>query len=384
MADTFEDPAFPRDIYSLAWQRNPQAAFIGQQRAIFESSHPRGSLDVAQEAIDSALTIEPENGTLHHTRSQVLRRRAQQAPSDFAKTTLRSQARAALNNVPNQSDTYVLGARVRIRVDEVVDAVKRLRAAPSDGRQDELATAVDEAERAIARATNHHPSDPDLLQAEARLREELGDTDEAVQLLQKAWEKMPRGSGVAMRLARKYVDQHDPDRALRTLEEAISRDPRDRSLNLMAANILFTRSRDLNDPKAKSYLVASFVEGDREHWGRFLRAAHAYAAGEYSESKRLFEDLEGRAPQSFRPQLGQDHEWLTQALRDRRGRVAKSFGSYFLITPELARLGIRCYLPIILQSPRSRFAHARRSPAAIVGTQTQHVRRSGLRWLMPD
>lgn len=116
MADTFEDPAFPRDIYSLAWQRNPQAAFIGQQRAIFESSHPRGSLDVAQEAIDSALTIEPENGTLHHTRSQVLRRRAQQAPSDFAKTTLRSQARAALNNVPNQSDTYVLGARVRIRV----------------------------------------------------------------------------------------------------------------------------------------------------------------------------------------------------------------------------------------------------------------------------
>lgn len=340
MADTFEDPDLPRDIYVLAWHRNPHAAFIGQQRAIFESTHPRGRLDAAQEAIDSALKIEPENGTLHHTRSQVLRRRAQQAPSDFAKTTLRSQARAALNNVPNQSDTYVLGARARIRVDEVADAVMRLRTAPSEGRQDELAAAVDEAERAIARATNHHPGDPELLQAEARLREELGDTDEAVQLLQKAWEKMPRGSGVAMRLARRYVDQQDPDRALRTLEEAISRNPRDRSLNLMVANILFSRSGDVNDPKAKSYLVASFVEGDREHWGRFLRAAHAYATAEYAESKRLFDDLERRAPQSFRPQLGRDHEWLTQALRDRRGRVAKSFGSYFLITPELGPDGL--------------------------------------------
>jgi hypothetical protein len=108
----------------------------------------------------------------------------------------------------------------------------------------------------------------------------------------------------------------------------------------MIANILFTRSGDINDPKAKSYLVASFVEGDREHWGRFLRAAHAYATGEYSESKRLFEDLDRRAPQSFRPQLGRDYEWLTQALRDRQGRVAKSFGSFFLITPEIGPDGL--------------------------------------------
>ena len=100
----------------------------------------------------------------------------------------------------------------------------------------------------------HHPSDPELLQAEARLREELGDTDEAVQLLQKAWEKMPRGSGVAMRLARRYVDRDDPDKALRTLEEAISRDPRDRSLNRMVANILFAQSGDMNDPEGKELI----------------------------------------------------------------------------------------------------------------------------------
>jgi tetratricopeptide (TPR) repeat protein len=238
-----------------------------------------------------------------------------------------------LGKVPNQSDPYVLGARARIRVADVADAITRLRAAPSDARQNELADAVDEAERAIARASNVYPGDPELLQAEARLREELGDTEDAVRLLQKAWEKMPRGSGVAMQLARKYVDQGEPERALKTLREAISRDPTDRSLNRMVANILFTLSGDINDEKAKSYLIASFVEGDREHWGRFLRAAHAYATGDYKESERLFEDLNQRAPPDFRPQLNKDHEWLTAALRGRRGTIAKSFGSYFLITP---------------------------------------------------
>lgn len=333
VAETFENEVVAREIYDLAWHRNPQAAFIGQQRAIFELYHSQGNLDEAQQAIDAALAIEPTNGTLHHTRSQVLRRRAQRASSEFARTTLRSQARAALGEIPNQSDAYVLVARARLRVDEAADAVKRLHAAPSDVRQNELAEAVDEAERAIARAANAYPSDPDLLQAEARLRDELGNAEYAVQLLQKAWEKMPRGSGVAMRLARRYVDRGESDRALNTLREAISRDPTDRPLHRMVANILFTLSGDITDENATNYLKSSFVEGDREHWGRFLRAGQAYATGDYEESKRLFEDLDQRAPQAFRPQLGKDHEWLITALQGRHGTISRSFGSYFLITP---------------------------------------------------
>jgi tetratricopeptide (TPR) repeat protein len=335
IADTFEDVSLARDVYDLALHRNPQAAFIRQQQAIFEMRHTSGDGNAAQAAIDAALEIEPHNSTLHHTRSRVLAYRAQSTPSEFARGSLRSQARSALGNISNQHDVYVLTARARLRVDDVEDALARLKASPSDGRRDELAEAVDDAERAVGRAMNAFPDEAELLRSEARLQELLGDGDAAIQLLEKAWTKMPRGTGVAKQLARKYLARNDVDVALKTLNAALDREPTDRSLNLMIANILFSRSGDINDGKAVDFLKSSFVSGDREHWGRFVRAGHAYVAGEYGEAQRLFEDLDQRAPDNFRPKLKPEHGWLSNASKDRSGMIAKNFGAYFFITPTI-------------------------------------------------
>ncbi len=101
----------------------------------------------------------------------------------------------------------------------------------------------------------------------------------------------------------------------------------------MIANILFIQSGDLKDSRAVDFLKSSFVSGDREHWGRFVRAAHAYVIGEFAESERLFDDLGQRAPDDFKPKLRPEHRWLSAAAKDRRGKIAKNFGTYFLITP---------------------------------------------------
>lgn len=340
VADTFEDVGLARDIYDLALHRNPQAAFIGQQRAIFEMQHADGEGDAAQDAIDAALKIEPHNSTLHHTRSRVLAWRAQSAPSEFARGSLRSQARSALSNIPNQRDVYVLTAKARLRVDEVEDAITRMEAAPSDARRDELAEAVDDAERAIGQAMNAFPEEAELLRSEARLQDLLGDEDAAVQLLEKAWKKMPRGSGVAKQLAKRYLARNNIDAALKALNAALERQPTDRSLNLMIANILFLQAGDINNSKAIDFLKASFVSGDREHWGRFVRAGHAYVTGDYGEAERLFDELNQRAPDAFRPKLRPEHRWLSEAGKDRRGIIEKSFGAYFLITPTVGPDGL--------------------------------------------
>lgn len=335
MADTFEDIGFARDVYDFALIRNPQAAFIGQQRAIFEMQHANGNHDKAQAAIDAALQIEPDNPTLHTTRSQVLAYRSQRAPSDFARDSLRSQARSALGNVQNQNNVYVLTGRARLRVDDVEDAVNRLKNHTSEALSDVLAAAVDDAELAIARAKNAHPDEPDLLRSEARLRDLLGDGNDAIQLLEKALSKMPRGAGVAKQVAQKYLVLGNVEEALKTLNAALERQPTDRSLHRLLANILFEQTRDLKDQKAVGHLEASFVTGDREHLGRFLCAGRAYAIGDYAVSARLFDDLDKRAPESFRPKLGPEHKWLSDALLDRNGVIAKNFGAYFFITPAM-------------------------------------------------
>jgi tetratricopeptide (TPR) repeat protein len=335
MAETFEDVILARDVYDLALHRNPQAAFIGQQRAIFEMQHANGNGDEAQAAIDTALEIEPHNSTLHHTRSRVLAYRSRSASSEFARDSLRSQARSALGNIPNQRDAYVLTAKARLRVDDVEDAIAVMGASPSDARRDELAEVVDLAERAIGLAMNAFPDEADLLRSEARLQDLLGDGDTAVKLLEKAWRKMPRGAGVAKQLAKRYIARNDIDDALATLNTALERQPTDRSLNLMIANILFVQADDINYPKAVDLLKASFVSGDREHWGRFLRAGHAYVTGEYGEAERLFDDLDQRAPVDFRPKLRPEHRWLSEAAKDKTGIIAQNFGAYFFVTPNV-------------------------------------------------
>ena len=155
------------------------------------------------------------------------------------------------------------------------------------------------------------------------MQELLGDGDDAIELLEKALVKMPRGAGVAKQLAQKYLKRGKVEVALKTLETALERQPTERSIHLAIANILFAESKDLNDQKATNHLAASFVTGDREHWGRFLRAGHAYAIGNYAEAERLFDELHKRAPDDFRPRLGREHKWLSNALEDRQGVVAK-------------------------------------------------------------
>ncbi len=119
---------------------------------------------------------------------------------------------------------------------------------------------------------NAFPDEADLLRSEARLQDLLGHRDTAVQLLEKAWMKMPRGSGVAKQLAKRYLARNNIDGALGVLNVALDRQPTDRSLNLMIANILFSQAGDINNGKAVDFLKASFVSGDREYWGRFVRA----------------------------------------------------------------------------------------------------------------
>tara|TARA_A100000171_G_C2096204_1_gene127219 strand:- start:507 stop:848 length:342 start_codon:yes stop_codon:yes gene_type:complete len=71
-----------------------------------------------------------------------------------------------------------------------------------------------------------------------------------------------------------------------------------------------------------------------------MRAGHAYVSGDYGEAEWLFDDLDQRAPDDFRPKLRPEHQWLSNASKDKGGIIAKNFGAYFLITPTVGPDGL--------------------------------------------
>ncbi|MEY8099563.1 SIR2 family protein [Falsihalocynthiibacter sp. S25ZX9] len=332
LAETFEDVTLARQVYDIAVRRNPSRPYISQQRAIFEYTHTRGSLDEAEAAVAEALSLEPSNHSFRHTEAQILRRKALETSSEFARHSLRSQSRAALDKIPDQSNAYVLGSRARLRVDSAADALQKLRKNPSEVYEDELADAIDQAERALHRAFNMYPGDPDFLEAEARLKEILGDTAASTERLQRAWVKMPRGSGVAKRLAKRYIADNKNDLALKVLGEALERDPSERSVNLLIANIYFSTSKSLEDANANRFLAQSFVHGDREYYARFIASAVAFARHDFDGAYQLADEVNDRAPGDFYPQLGRAERWLEEFLMARKGSLKSSFGSYVFVS----------------------------------------------------
>ena len=282
--------------------------------------------------IDEALAVEPDNHSFRHTQAQVLRRQALATKSDFARHSLRSQSRAALDRIPDQNNAYVLGSRARLRVDAAADALRNLRRNPSEVYEDELADAIDQAEIALHRAFNMHPSDPDFLEAEAKLKEILGDTAASTDRLQRAWRKMPRGSGIAKRLAKRYLNDGKHELAIKVLNEAIERDPSDRSVNLFLANIHFSLSADLENTDAQRHLAQSFVHGDREYYARFVASAVAFARKDFETAFTLIDEVEKRAPSDFYPRLGKMERWLQVHLTSCHGTLKNSLGSYVFIT----------------------------------------------------
>lgn len=347
LADTFEDIALARQVYDVAIHRNPLKPYISQQRAIFEYSHGCGSLEEAEAAVNEALEKEPRNHVFRHTESQVYRMKALASTSETAKHLYRTKSRAALDKISDQNNPYVLGTRARLRVDSAADALQMLQQNPSEFYEDQFAEAVDQAELALHRAFNVYPGDKDFLEAEATLKEVLGDVAASTESLRKAWQKMPKGSGVAKRLAKRYLNQGKSELALEILDEAINRDPTDRSVNLMIANIHFSTTKDSENTDGNRYLSKSFVHGDREYFARFVASALAFSRNNFERAYELADEIDARAPRDFHPKLSMTERWLEDKLKSRKGNLKNSFGSYIFIE--------------IQDCPRDVFAPASRS-----------------------
>jgi len=347
LATNFLRPDEARRIYDAATSRNPNAAFLWQQYAIFELNHPLGDLELAQRYAADARELDPHNRTIKHTQAEIERNLALRATTTYLKESYRTRARRFLSEMP-ALDRFAVASRCKLAVDEVVD----FSATSDDGssRSDLIlfSDKVKDAEAILTRSQQNFPDEPELFQIEARLRSHLNEDQLALGSLEKAWTIGTKGPMTALKIAEIYEFQGRQDDALTIIKKALAKFSDDKTVhNALAMHYL----RNGGESKLiETHLRRSFAAGDNNFEARFNLAQFYFGEGKSDAAMELFDEINSRAPDTFRARVPSTDTLFSERLPTYMGTVRAKDNSYlFVKTPSykndifghMSRIGLR-------------------------------------------
>jgi tetratricopeptide (TPR) repeat protein len=328
LADTFAEPSPGRRIYEAAIAVAPNQAFLYQQWALFELHHPRGSLDEAERLSSEAHALDEKNTAVIHTQAEIDRIRATKVDSPLMKDQLRRRARERLNMLPSSS-RFAASSRCKMLVDEIVELNRELSDDAPEHEALFFAEKARNAENRIRLALQQFPDDADIIQIEARFREEIDQEDRALRALEKALRLNPKGSGAAIRVARIYRSRDRAIDALKVLSEALSISPDDKAVNSEIARHYLVEHAD-DDDLIENHLRRAFSTGDGNYEGRFDLAQFLFVRGESVKAASLFDEIDAKAPPTFRPVANRENHF-TKRIAEQSGYVQSISGHMFFI-----------------------------------------------------
>lgn len=299
LAEAFTGTGDVRAVYEAAMAVAPKQAFLPQQWAIFESTHRSGSLLEAERLAAIARELEPNNRAIIHTQAEIDRKRANAEPSSFLRESLRRRVRVRLDEM-RSNDRFATSTRCKLLVDELSDLKGSLTDDPKPRDALFFAEKVRDTEVALLRAQQNFPDDADIIQVEARFRQEINDDqDRALKALERAWAAGPRGSSTAIRIAEMYDGRSRSDEAFKVLKEALARSPDDKQAHQAMAMHYLARG-EFEAAIVEDHLRRSFSAEDHNFEARFNLAQFLFLQGEIKAADQLFGDIDKRAPEGFR------------------------------------------------------------------------------------
>ncbi len=329
LKEAFGDPLCAREIFAAALQIAPKQAFLHQQWAIFETLHEKGDFRLAETHALAAAEMAPWNQTFKHTQAEVARKRANQESSPVLREQLRRSARQKLNEM-SKGSRFQTASRCKLVVDEVADLADTLTDGERVSDDSFFAEKLKEAETTLAKAQQEFPDDAEMIEAEARLWDELKNRSRALRALERAWKKSPRGTGTAIRIAKLYKAADRGPERLAILTAALERDPDDKPSHLAVA-VLFLEEPDWKQSSIERHLGKSFTSDDRNYEARFLLAEYLFAKGDVLTSAHRFSEIDARSPSEFRRFPPKADDVITVRLPTYTGTIdTKQAGSCFI------------------------------------------------------
>lgn len=175
--------------------------FVAHQRAVFELHHPHGTLAAAEEAAARAAQLNPRSRSIRHTQAEIARRQAVETDDPLKKQSYRRVARAKLSGDEGPLSEYDLHTRAKVAIDELRELITKS-GKLSEANSSALLEATKEAEIAIQHGRAQFPDSPEMLTAEADLRDLLNQAPQALTSLERAFRLNPRQDWLAVRLCK--------------------------------------------------------------------------------------------------------------------------------------------------------------------------------------
>jgi tetratricopeptide (TPR) repeat protein/cold shock CspA family protein len=328
LATQFSSAAYAREIFSAATEAAPQQAYLFQQWAIFESLHSGGDMLEAERLADTAALMDQKNSTFVHTQAEIARKRAVGEASPVLKEQLRRRARAFLEKM-SRSDRFAVSSRCKLLVDELADFSETV--TDEAGTDDHLfAEKLKDAETMLLKAQQEFPDDAGMVEIEARLWNEIKDKARALRALERAWKKMPRGSGTGIRLGKIYASSGKRSEEYRVLMEVLGRNPDDKGAHFaLAMHLLGEETVDRK--RVAHHLGNSFQVNDSNFEPRYMLAQFLFQSGDVDQAINLFQEIDRRAPISFRRKPPWIDNPITAALPVYTGTIDEMKPDYCFI-----------------------------------------------------
>ena len=329
LAENFNAAAGVREVYEAAISVAPKQNYLYQQWAIFESNHLEGDINRAEELAEIASEAEPRSMTFIHTRAEVARKRANRETSTVLKEQLRRQSRQLLDRM-STNDRFARSTYCKLLVDETTELSEELDDTENSSRDRYFAEKLKDTETTLARAQQDFPDDAEMSEVEARLWKGMKDRTKAMAALARAWKKMPRGMGTAVRLGKLHAATGRPEREHEILIEALDRSPDDKEVHYALA-LHYLAKDDLDLASAERHLAGSFTLDDQNFEARHMLAQFMFLKGEVLRSESLFQDINKRAPKTFRRFAPKSDNLITEKLPRYTGTIDQVKEGYFFI-----------------------------------------------------
>ena len=297
LASDFRDRRFGDAIYDAAVAAFGQQAYLLHQRGIYEMrlAEERDAFDLAEQCLQKALELMPNNAAFQHSLSELALRRAGAASAEQERAAWRNKAdNIATALAKSGSTSHAHHTLVKSAVGAVRDALAKAETSDSDLANEAFSEAVKIAEERLRSALQRFPNESYLLTAEAELSVILKNADRALKALCKAFEKNQKSELVALRYARVLLAQENTSSAIDVLRRGLERNPGSQALNYALAQAL-RRSAPDADAKQSDLLLyhfqRSFSKDDKNYEAQFWFARQLCLSGKQLDAKPIFESL---------------------------------------------------------------------------------------------